>query len=204
MAYLFLLSLFPTNGNTVDVSVDDRAASLTTSAVDSDCEIVLNSGSWSVNTSDLGTPTAGSDWSAATIDSSTGTPRAKIRCRRILSNTWEPLHWSLKVRRTDGASWRNGTTYYLRKSATVDDNGCSLTGGTDWTEVTTSDTVFFTGCGGYTGFIDFESRIASLSVADDDSGVFTETLTYTVTPATNSLDMKACLTESDSIKGGCK
>lgn len=211
--YLFCLALPLITGNADVVSAgisanvasvdDDLAASLTTSAVDSDCEIVLNSGSWSPDTSDLGAPVAGSDWSASTIDSSAGTPKFKVRCKRKIGRTTYPLRWNLKVRRTDGASWRDGTTYYLKKSATTDDNGCSLSGGTSWTEVTTSDTVFFTGCGGYTGFIDIESRIASLSVADDDAGVFTETLTYTVSPATSSSEMKACLEEDDDNDNGC-
>lgn len=193
---LLLLLLLPFSHHSY--AVDDAAATLTTSAVSSDCEIALQSGSWSVNTTALGTPTAGSDWSASTIDSSSGTPEIRIRCKRTIGRPTYPLRWNLKVRRTDGAGWREGTTYYLKKSAATDDNGCSLNGGTSWTEVTTSDTTLFSGCGGYTGWIELESRIGGLSVADDDAGVFTDTLTYTVSPTTSSSEMQACLDEDDN------
>ncbi len=133
---------------------------------------IATSGSWSltVDASDLSAG-AGSDLVNSQTSSST---QGSID---ISGTTGSSDNWRVDVKRVD-TTWDSDFTIYVRRTGDGTGDG-SITGGTTFQEVTTTDASFFSGSGDRTG-INVEFMIEGFSVSTIPVDVYDTAITYTI------------------------
>jgi hypothetical protein len=92
---------------------------------------------------------------------------------------WDPENWHVDVRRTD-ILWHADLHVYIRR--TSNGSGATLSGGTTYQEITTSDMSFFSGSGYDCANIAIRYQISgSYAALGIPADTYQTTITYTVT-----------------------
>ncbi len=133
---------------------------------------IATTGSWSltVDATDL-VAGAGTDLVSTQTSSST---QGSID---ITGTTGSTDNWRVDVKRVD-TTWDSDFTIYVRRTGDGTGTG-TISGGTTFQAVTTTDATFFSGAGDRSG-IDVEFKIEGFSVSTIPVDIYDTSITYTI------------------------